>query len=311
MIVREKPNLFSVFFIFRWKSGAMLERIYPQILLVMILSGLVVLGHRYFPQFVPAVSSAPFALIGIALSIFLGFRNSACYERWWEARKQWGELVIACRTLARQTILLEGRGEGRGERTRAELVHLAISLTYALLMHLRPGGDARRIFAHLPEEARAGIQASRNRPDFILRRIGATLSDARRQGLLSDIEFSIIDGTVNHLASAVASCERILTTPVPFAYTLLLHRTAYVFCFLLPFGFADLIGWLAPFAAGMVAYTFFGLDMLSDELEEPFGELPNDLPIAAIADTIAINLREALGETDLPPLPAPVDFVLM
>ncbi len=61
----------------------------------------------------------------------------------------------------------------------------------------------------------------------------------------------------------------------------------------------------------MVAYTFFGLDILGDELEEPFGDLPNDLPIAAIADTIAINLREALGETDLPPLPQPVKGVLM
>ncbi|WP_341991477.1 bestrophin family protein [Azorhizobium sp. AG788] len=311
MIVRDKPSILSIFFIVRRASGSMLVQIYPQLLLVMGLSALVVLGHRHAPQFVPVVSSAPFALIGIALSIFLGFRNNACYDRWWEARKQWGELVKACRDLARQTLLLEGRAGTRGVDVRAALVDHAIAFTYALLQHLRPGEDEQRILERLPKAIHGRFRPNRNRPDFILREMGAILATAYRDKLISDIEFSLFDRTVSQMASVHAACERIRTTPVPFAYTLLLHRTAYMFCFLLPFGFADLTGWLTLFAAGMVAYTFFGLDTLGDELEEPFGELPNDLPIAAMADTIAIGLREALGETDLPPLPIPVDFVLM
>ncbi|HEY0268294.1 MAG TPA: bestrophin family ion channel, partial [Methyloradius sp.] len=83
------------------------------------------------------------------------------------------------------------------------------------------------------------------------------------------------------------------------------------FCFLLPFGFADILGWATPFATALAAYTFFGLDALGDELGDPFGDLPNDLPIGALADTIEINLRESLGETNLPPLPQPVDYILM
>jgi putative membrane protein len=98
---------------------------------------------------------------------------------------------------------------------------------------------------------------------------------------------------------------------VPFGYTLLLHRTAYLFCFLMPFGFADTLGWGSPFAAALAAYTFFGLDALGNELEDPFGNLPNDLPLGALAETIEINLREAMGETNLPALPKPVDYVLM
>ncbi|GGF51617.1 membrane protein [Azorhizobium oxalatiphilum] len=311
MIVREKPGVLSLFLVVSRNGGSMLPRIYPQILLVMALSGLIVLGHRHAPQWVPSVNSGPFSLIGIALSIFLGFRNSACYERWWEARKLWGELVIACRVLARQTLLLDGRGEGRGEQARVDVVTLSIAFVRALVLHLRPGGGVEQVLERLPEAAREGYARSNNPPFFILRLIGSRMVEARREGLLSDIEFSMIDGTVGHMGAVLASCERIRNTPVPFAYSLLLHRTAHIFCFMLPFGFADQIGWLAPIASGIVAYTFFGLDTLGDELEEPFGESPNDLPIGAIAETITINLREALGETDLPPLPQPVDYVLM
>jgi len=89
------------------------------------------------------------------------------------------------------------------------------------------------------------------------------------------------------------------------------HRTAYLFCFLMPFGSVDVLGWGTPFAAAVVAYTFFGLDALGDELENPFSMAANALPIAALADAVEHNLREAMGETDLPPLPKAVDYVLM
>ena len=84
-----------------------------------------------------------------------------------------------------------------------------------------------------------------------------------------------------------------------------------MYCFLLPFGLVDHIGFMTPFVVGIVAYTFFGLDALGDEIEEPFGLLPNDLPLDAICRTIEINLRESLGETDLPPPLQAVDYCLL
>lgn len=311
MIVREKPGLLAIFLIFRQKDGSILPRIYPQLLVVMGLSALVVLGHRDFPYLVPVVSSAPFALIGIALSIFLGFRNNACYDRWWEGRKQWGALVAICRDFGRQTMLLNGRAQGQGAALRGELLNLTIGFTFALVQHLRPGGASDRIVERLAPADVNAFLASRNRPDFILRRMSESLARAQNQGLVSDIEFTLLDSTIRGMGGAQAACERLRTTQVPFAYTLLLHRTAYIFCFLLPFGFADLLGWLAPVAAGIVAYTFFGLDTLGNELEEPFGTWPNCLPIEALADIIAINLRESMGERDLPELPQPKNFILM
>lgn len=85
-----------------------------------------------------------------------------------------------------------------------------------------------------------------------------------------------MDNNFTRMTSAAASCERILNTPMPFSYALLLHLTAYMYCFLLPFGLVDTTGFMTPFVVAIVAYTFYGLDALGDELEEPFGLESND-----------------------------------
>jgi ion channel-forming bestrophin family protein len=111
------------------------------------------------------------------------------------------------------------------------------------------------------------------------------------------------------LSTVLAACERIRFTPLPFAYTVLLHRTAYLFCLILPFGLAELLGWFAPVLSSLLAYTFFGLDRLGDELENPFSQVPNGLPLLAMTRTAERELREALGEPVPEPL-KPEDYVL-
>ena len=306
MIVRERPSFVRLFFILR---GSIIQRIFPQVALVMALTAAIVWAHAVKPGLMPAFDGAPFALIGIALSIFLGFRNNACYDRWWEARKHWGHLVSVSRDLARRSLLLDAHGASSQE-ARAKLLRLVIGFAHALVDHVRPSG-AQTALAFLPAADHAAFGASRNPPDVILRLIGRELAALRADDTLSDITFGLFDASLDEMAGVLAACERLRTTPIPFGYTLLLHRTAYLFCFLLPLGFADVLGWGTPVVTGLVAYTFFGLDALGDELEEPFGTLPNDLPIRAIATTIEINLREALGETGLPALAQPVDHVLL
>ncbi len=106
------------------------------------------------------------------------------------------------------------------------------------------------------------------------------------------------------------ACERIRSTPTPFTYSLLLHRTAYAFCFLLPFGVAGTLRWASSLLCGLIAYAFFGLDALGDELQEPFGTGMNALPLYAMARTVEISLLEAVGETDLPAPAQPVQNIL-
>ena len=293
MIVRDRPNAFLLFFVLR---GSIVVRIWPQVLTVGAISALIVLAHRFAPHLVPGVNPAPFALLGIAISIFLSFRNTASYDRWWEARKLWGETIQTARDIARQTIVLEGQAASE----RREILYLVIEFGHRLVTHLRPGPGVIGPASH----------AAPRHPDAILTEIAARIGHLLRRGDLGATEALVLNEAVGRLSHAMVACERLKNTPLPFAYTLLLHRSAYLFCFMLPFGLADGLGWGTPLATMLVAYTFFGLDALAEELEEPFGMMPNDLPIAAYATVIEIALRRALGETDLPPVPVPVNYLL-
>lgn len=294
MIVRKRPNAFALFFIVR---GSVVQRIWVQVVGVALLSAGIVAVHRHFPNQVPSFGQAPFALVGIALSIFLSFRNGASYDRWWEARKLWGEIILAARDLARQTLILDD-APGRVSEGRRNLLEGVIVFAREAVRLLR---------GHPPF-----VEGSpHNPPDAVLHGIGAELAGLLRAGRLTDIQFAVLNETVGRLSHALVGCERMVNTPLPFSYALLLHRTAYLFCFLLPFGFADILGWTTPVAVALVAYTFFGLDALGDELEEPFGLLPNDLPIAAYATMVEITLREAMGDAEVPPMPTVKDFVLI
>jgi ion channel-forming bestrophin family protein len=305
MIVRDRPSLATLFFVLR---GSILPNIIPQLLLVAGLSSLVVLGHHVFPGIVPSFSGAPIAIMGVTISIFLGFRNNACYDRWWEGRKWWGQMLVSARNLARQTLFLDIRGQGAARR---RVLCLIIAFGFAMVRHLRPQAASNGGLARLTPNDLAALETSRNAPDLLLRKVSEELANLSQQGHVTDVEFAMLDRSLSELAGVQGACERIRNTPVPFAYSLLLHRTAHIFCFILPFGFDDVLGWFTPLASAIMAYTFFGLDALGDELEEPFGNRPNNLPIDALARTIEINLLEALGETDLPPKPEPTAFVLM
>jgi putative membrane protein len=303
MIVRPRPNAAQLFYILR---GSVLPRILPQILVIAVLSGVVVWLHRQYPAFFPGYTAAPFTLLGLALSIFLGFRNSACYDRWWEARRQWGRLIVEWRAFGREIVAI--MPDAKPETRR--MLRRGIAYPYALAESLRATRHAEELQQYLDAEEYRRVAAGSGAPDAILREMALDLAAALRAGRIGEIVYQGLVGHLSAISGIQAACERIRNTPLPFAYTLLLHRTAYLFCLLLPFGLVDNLGFATPLVAAIVAYTFFGLDELGDELEEPFGLAQNDLPIKAMARTIEISLLETLGETAIPEPLQPENYVL-
>ncbi|PQA47977.1 bestrophin family ion channel, partial [Amnimonas aquatica] len=133
---------------------------------------------------------------------------------------------------------------------------------------------------------------------------------ARREaGQLDPMLAAAMERPLAGLTDSLGGCERIAGTPLPFTYSVIIHRTVYLYCFLLPFGLVDSLSLMTPLIVAFVAYTFISLEALSDELEEPFGTMPNDLALDTMAAMIESTLREMLGEP-VPPAPEPVDFVL-
>ncbi|HEY9249210.1 MAG TPA: bestrophin family ion channel, partial [Rariglobus sp.] len=112
------------------------------------------------------------------------------------------------------------------------------------------------------------------------------------------------------LSNVLGACERIANTPIPFTYSVIIHRVIYLFALLLPFGLVETVGAWTPVIVGFASYMFFALEALSDEIEEPFGLMPNDLALDAMAGGIEASLRETLGEFPLPPAAEPVGYIL-
>jgi putative membrane protein len=308
MIVLERPRGLRLFFALR---GSVLPRIAPSLATCTVLAVLVTLSQGVLFDWKVTLTTVPFSLIGLALAIFLGFRNGVAYDRWWEGRKLWGDLLHRSRSLARQVCTLMRTSERATDKAMSErMVRRTIAFAHALRHQLRASDPAADFTRWLDAEEAHAVAASSLPADRLLHAQAAELSAALREGRIHPQIVAEIDTQLSGLAAVAAGCERIQSTPIPFAYTLLLHRTAYLYCFLLPFGLVDSIGVMTPFVVAVVAYTFFGLDAVGDELEGPFGRKPNHLPLDALCRTVEINLLEALGvESQLAPL-EPVDSVL-
>ena len=307
MIVWQKPNAFRILFTLR---GSVIPHIYPQVLLITLLSSIISAFQHWVPSSFSSYGAAPFTLLGIALSLFLGFRNNASYQRWWEGRCLWGQLVYDARSFTRQVLSFIDEESETGRQTQQSMIHLTIAFTHALRHRLRKTSPWEDVEQFVEPQYHTSMHQAGNLPEYLLRLMGKKLGYSRRQHLSSDLMIQNMDERVTSMTIVLAACERIHNTPLPFAYTLLVHRTTYLYCFMLPFGLATSLGWVTPLVCAVIAYTFFGLDALNEEITDPFGVAANHLPLNAISRTIEINLLEALGETDIPPELIPEDGYL-
>ncbi len=294
-----------------WR-GSILKQIAPQLCFVAVISGVVVAFHGELLHHKITLTAVPFSLVGVALAIFLGFRNSASYDRWWEARKLWGRFLIDGRTLTRQALSCV-EGAARDPNAVRPFVHGVAAFVHAARHRLRgtdPRPDMERL---LPREVvEATLAQGGAATSHLLLWLAQWVREQREAGRLDPLLAVEMDRSLTGLNEAWGGCERIAATPLPFTYSVILHRTVYIYCMMLPFGLLDAIGVMTPLMVTFVAYTFFSIEALGDEIEEPFGTAPNDLPLQALAVGIERAMREMLGdaEEDLPPKPLPQDFIL-
>jgi putative membrane protein len=284
MIQRDRPSALRLFFAWR---GSVIPRILPQILGFALYACSVVAATHTLQIDVSQIGVAPLALVGVTLSIYLSFRNNAAYERWWEARRLWGQLVAESRTLSRASEALL-----QDAAARRRFLFCFLGFCHVLRGRLR-GVD-------VSPEVRGFLAFPTGTAGDALAEMGHDLAAGRNAGTLDPIGHRILEERLTALTLIEAGCERIAGTPLPFAYTLLLHRTAYLFCLILPFGLVATTGWATPFFTAFIAYTYFGLDRLSEELEDPFGTEANDLPLDSLCRTCEISVFRALGE-QVPP----------
>lgn len=306
MIVRpQTPTLWVLLFSLK---GSIIPAIWRKVLYTVLLSSLVVATHGPLYHYKVVITSTPFTLWGLTLAIFLGFRNNVAYQRFWEARTLWGELLIVSRNLARQTQSLL---PALDPQARRQLGDTLSAFAYVLRDQLRGAPQSEDVPRLLGNERAAALAATPNPANALLAELGRRFAERAREAGTSDILQASVDQQMTRLSYVLGGCERIKGTPIPYPYILMLHRIVHVYCFLLPFCLVDSIGWFTPLAVCVLAYTFFGLDALGDQIADPFDTQPNDLPLDAMSRNLEIAVLEILGESPLPESLKPVDGLLL
>lgn len=291
MIIRKREHWFRMLFVWH---GSVLPKLLPRLILLFSLSVAVVYFHGRLLTYKIPLNPAPFTLFGIALALFLGFRNNASYDRFWEGRKLWGALLNDTRSLARQTLSFTNFADG--DKTALSFVPLLISLTYALKHQLRGTDATDDLKKRLSASQFAVVENARFKPVIIMRLMAEWVQHLKLQGRIDTIQQLAIDQNLDKLSDIIGGCERIASTPIPYSYRVLLHRTVYIYCFLLPFGLVDSLSWFTPFIVAFIAYTFVALEAIADEIEDPFGTAANDLALNEMCRVIEGTLTEMIGE---------------
>ncbi|WP_144108451.1 bestrophin family protein [Paraburkholderia sp. BCC1886] len=296
MIIRPHTHWFRM--LLAW-DGSVLPRLIPRLLLILCISIVAVAAHDHLlPISLNLNTTAPFSLIGIALAVFLGFRNNASYDRWWEARKLWGQLLNESRSLTRQVLTLQK--DPLPKEHIKEFLSALTALPHALRHQLRNTDPHDDLAARLPPPLLNRVMSSRYKPATLMLHLGEWVHRHARAGTIDPMAVLAYDRNLNGISDLIGGCERIASTPLPFAYSVMIHRTVYFFCASLPFGLVDSIGIFTPVFAVFVAYTFMAHEAIASQIEEPFGIDDNDLALDAMSATIEDAVRDLQGE---PPLP--------
>ncbi len=280
-------------FIFRFHKADTFRKLLPMLIGMTIYTGLVVWLEVRF-EFVDNthLRNIPqmHALLGFAISMLLVFRTNTAYERWWEARRFWGMLVNCSRNLAiKMTVFLPknqadirhnlanyigGFAHALHHHLRRETVRLSLADYYGKPFPI----PAKETNEHVPAEI-AGL-------------IIHEVNKAYKDGILSNEQFLAMNTETILFMDICGGCERIKNTPIPFSYSVFIKKIVFFYTMTLPFGYAFSLGYIAIPVTVFIFYVLASLEIIAEEIEDPFSGDENDLPTKRLAENISRNVNE-------------------
>jgi putative membrane protein len=266
-------------------KGSMVREIFARVFTCVVWSAVVVLIDQFVNVSVPPTVHG---LVGVAMGLLLVFRTNSSYDRFWEGRRMWGNIINESRNLGRSAaVYLRGAPE-----LADQLIRYTILFSYAAMHHLRGQRSLGEGAKLISSREQAQLLAAGHTPTTVACRISQVLKAAHEQGILTDIQLTTIDNNAQLLIDYIGSCERIQKTPLPFVYVVHLRRALIFYCFTLPFALVGEHDWTTVLETLLVAYVFFGIEEIGVEIEGPFGDDANDLPLERFCAMIEENLRQ-------------------
>jgi len=279
-------------FLFRLHQSDTLRKLFPLMIFVMIYSLAVAyweieylhLSDKSWVKNIPVMHS----LLGFAISILLVFRTNTAYDRWWEGRKLWGGLVNNSRNLAlKLNVVLEDDDKDN----RLFFIKTIPLYAMALKEHLQSEGT-RFMLDEKAHPELADLDTQKHIPNQIAKRMIQRIHNLYRQQKLSGEQLIFLNGELSSFTEICGACERIKNTPIPYSYSAFIKKFIFVYVMTLPFGYVFSLGYYVAPMVMFVFYVLASMELVAEEIEDPFGHDANDLPMEKIAENIAKHVSE-------------------
>jgi len=240
----------------------------------------------------PSIPGSVHTLVGVALGLLLVFRTNASYDRFWEGRRLIGGIVNQTRNLGRHVGALLDASSPATRRAQGDLL---VALYVVIRRYLRSEREWPELIERLGPARTDELGQVRCPPLRVARWFVEGVVAEARAGRLTEPRLQLIEGQIASIIDGLGGCERILRTPVPFAYAHHIKGFLTLFCFTVPLALLGSMGWYTPVASAVVAYALFGIDEIGVEIEDPFGYDANDLPLDTIGDNLAIDVDQTVA----------------
>lgn len=273
-------------------QGSVIPSILPRVMLCSAFGFLISIIHQF--GFSVSWSILSGVVPSVVLGLLLVFRTNTAYERFWEGRKLWGTLVNTVRNLARQIwgAIAERKQEDR--KAKIETLRLLVAFAVSIKLHLRSEPLNHELEALMSSERYQLLHTMNHPPLEIAFWIGDYLQLQHERGCLNTYQLASMLKLLDTMVDVLGSCERILKTPIPLAYSIHLKQLLLIYCLFLPFQMVGDLNWLTGFVVGLISFTVFGIEEIGIEIENPFGYDANDLPLDTICATMQRNIEDLI-----------------
>ncbi len=229
-------------------------------------------------------------ILSFIISMLLVFRINSAYDRWWEGRKAWGVLVNKSRNLSLKIVVYFSEEND----TKLFFSRMIGNYAQACKQHLRSYSDLDKLDLNFDEKKY--LSTKKHIPNAIAKLMFKKIKLAHNLGKISSEDMIVITKDLDVFTDVIGICERIKKTPIPFSYNIYLKKVILIFCISLPFGLVSVFGYFTCLLTTFTFYVFVSLEIISEEIEDPFGTDDNDLPLDDLAVTISNNSKEILLE---------------
>lgn len=289
-------------FLFRIHKYETFRQLLPLMVGVAIYSGLIayVELHSFFsPETKEQTKSIStiFSILGFTLSLMLAFRTNSAYDRWWEGRKLWGDLTNSTRGVTAHINAILDKNDLVNRRIIG--AHIAC-FAYALRFHLKDESTDREIFENELDENyllnyRELFSSAAHQPMVIFKSLIDHIHQLNKQGLITPEQLYLLKPELNKLIDVCGACERIKSTPIPFSYAAFLKKFIFFYVMLFPVIYGMHMSFYIIPVTVFILYVLSSIELIAEEIEDPFSDSPNDLPTFKLAKGIAMGAKNMLS----------------